>query len=89
MEQARVTRQHVVLVRNDAGEIVHTHQVIDFDDPTPLNEEDLLEHALEAAKRTHPHATDLVAHHGTKEDLERLRAESAARTALPKHHEST
>jgi hypothetical protein len=89
MKQPRVTGHHVVLVRNGAGEIVHTHQVIDFEDPEPLGDQALLDHGLAAAKRAHPEADDLVASQATKEDLEHLRAEGGARIAFSGRHGPT
>jgi hypothetical protein len=54
MSTMRTTGHHVVLVRDNAGEVVHTYEVVDFDDVTPLNESELFDLAISAAKRTHP-----------------------------------
>ena len=51
MEQTNPIRHHVVLVRNSAGTVVHTHEIIDFADVSALSEEELLDKALAAAKR--------------------------------------
>jgi hypothetical protein len=72
----RATGHHVVILRDDNGRIVHTHQVIDFDEVAPLSEAELFEVALTAAARAigkdhgelHPEIS-------SKEELERLRAE--------------
>jgi hypothetical protein len=47
------TRQHIVIVRNAAGEVVHTHQVIDVRDVAPLSEDELFEQAVSAARSIH------------------------------------
>jgi hypothetical protein len=72
MSTMRTTGHHVVLVRDNAGEIVHTYEVVDFDDVTPLNESELFDLAISAAKRTHPQE-DMAPVLSTKEELERLR----------------
>ena len=82
MEQTTPTRHRVVLVRNGAGDVVRTHQVIDLGDVEPLKEEDLFEQAVAAARRMRPQTEDLVATSGTKEELDRLHKEGLAKQAF-------
>ena len=42
MEQMQATGHQVVVVRNNAGEVVHTHEFVDFGDVEPRSEEEIL-----------------------------------------------
>ena len=77
MEQMQTTAHHVVVVRNAVGKVVHTHEVVEFEDVTPLSEEQLLDDAVAAANRALEgrHGNELTAATSTKEELERIRAE--------------
>lgn len=75
MDQMKTTAHHVVVVRNSAGRIVHTHQVIEFEGATPMSEPELFEAALAAAKRVPGQEQgELTPAISTEEELERLRA---------------
>ena len=72
----QTTTHRVVLVRNIVGEVVHTHEVIDFDDVTPLSEAELFDAAITAAMAAHPRSQEeLAPRMATKEELDRLRTE--------------
>jgi hypothetical protein len=53
MERMRATGHRAVIVRDGAGQIVHTHQVIEFDDVPPLSEDELIRQAVDAARNAH------------------------------------
>ena len=75
MEQMRPTAHQAVVVRNRAGEVVHTHEFIDFEDVEPLTEGEILDQAVVAARSAHWVSDDdeLTPAVSTKEELERLR----------------
>lgn len=50
MNHMHIAQHHVVLVRDSAGNLIHTHEVICYDNAPPLTEE-----ALQAAA-AHPHS---------------------------------
>jgi hypothetical protein len=71
----RTTAHRVVVLRDNNGRIVHTHQVVEFDDVVPLSEAELFEVALAAADRAigKDHG-ELSPEMSSTEELERLRA---------------
>lgn len=73
------TGRHVALVRDDAGNVVHTHQAIYLAGAEPLTEEKLLAEAVAAAERAHTHTERLVAALSSPEELARIRDETARR----------
>jgi hypothetical protein len=77
MAQMPSTGHHAVVVRNGAGQVVHTHEVIDFEDAAPLSEEELLEQAVSAARRAHATGgEDFRAVLVTRAELEASRTET-------------
>lgn len=70
------TARHVVLVRNGAGNLIHTHEVIYFAGAEGLTEEKLLAKAVAAAERAHPPTERLVATLSSPDELARLRHEA-------------
>ena len=81
MEQMQATGHQVVVVRNNAGEVVHTHEFVDFGDVEPRSEEEILNQAVEAAQNAHPVLGDeeLTPAVSTKEELDRLRRQHIGR----------
>jgi hypothetical protein len=76
----RISGNRVVVLRNSEGTIVHAHEFIEFDDVTPLSEQQLFETALAAAKRTlHGAHGDLTPAISSREELEQLRLDAQAR----------
>jgi hypothetical protein len=53
MERMRATRHRAVIVRDGAGQIVHTHEVIEFDDVPTLSEDELIRQAVDLARNAH------------------------------------
>lgn len=71
--------EHIVLVRNQEGNVIHTHEVIYFG-AEPLSETSIQEEALAAARAHHPRLKeDLSASMSTRTELERLRVEAATK----------
>jgi hypothetical protein len=67
--------EHIVIVRDSGGRVVHTHEILYFDDAEPLSESDAQEEAIKAAKAHHPsRGDDLVAAVSPRSDLEQTRA---------------
>jgi hypothetical protein len=80
MRQMATTNHHVVVVRNPDGRIVHTHEVVEFEDVSPLNEQQLLDAALAAAKRALRGAhSELTPSMSSREELQRIRLETLER----------
>lgn len=67
------TGHHVVLVRDGAGRVVHTHEVVYFEGADQLDDSQLQAEAIEAARRAHSRDDELVATVSSEDDLERIR----------------
>ena len=76
----RISGDRVVVLRNSEGTVVHTHQFIEYDDVTPLSEQQLFEAALAAAKRSLRGAHgDLTPAISSREELQQWQVETQAR----------
>ena len=73
MQQMRQTGHHVVLVRDGAGNVVHTHEVIYIEGDDQLDDSQLQAEALAAARRAHSWDDELVATVSSEDELERIR----------------
>jgi hypothetical protein len=79
MQPMEQTAHHVVLVRDGAGQIVHTHEVIYFQGADELDDGQLKAEALAAAERTHSQNDKLVATVSSNDELVRIRNETRQR----------
>jgi hypothetical protein len=69
----------VVIVRDGAGEIIHTHQVFNVAGSEPLGEDEILAEAVEAIRRAQPGRNEeLYPSVASMEELERHYAETVA-----------
>lgn len=69
----RQTGHHVVVVRDGAGRVVHTHQVVYFEVAEQLDDSQLQAEAIDAARRAHSRDDELAATVSSVDDLERIR----------------
>ena len=83
MSRLEPTDRHVVLVHDEYGKLIHSHQVVYFGQAARLNNDELRAEALEAAARSHPEPGRLVATVGSEDELGRLMAAARAAT-LPR-----
>jgi hypothetical protein len=79
MQQMKETEHRVVLVRDGAGHVVHTHEVIYFGGADKLDDDQLQAQALAAARRARSREGDLVAAISSSDELTRVRNEARQR----------
>jgi hypothetical protein len=75
------TGYQVVIVRGADGEVIHTHEVVYFDEAKMLGQEELVAEALGAARDAHPgQGQELLPTVSSREELTSIVGESRKRS---------
>jgi hypothetical protein len=79
MNTMKITNHQIAVVRDNTGNIIHTHEVICYDNADPIDEKTLHNEALQSAATTHPNRTNLTAHQISNDELKKLKKLQANR----------